>query len=166
MQIDLSGVHQYLVPRDAADATDQFLREQGGRFHEGLVLWVGRHPPGDPATFLVTRAIVPEQRTGPISVQVPGPEVGKVCDEIAQANEVIGVQIHSHPGVALHTHTDDEGALVTLIGGLSIVVPDYGKVSVRQLGRCAVYRWRGEDWQGPLTPYESASSLRFTEGRH
>jgi len=36
------------------------------------------------------------------------------------------VQLHTHPGVAFHSRTDDEWPIVTQNGFVSIVFPDFG----------------------------------------
>ena len=39
--------------------------------------------------------------------------------------ETLGGQAHSHPTDAYHSDTDDHLALVTLLGAISLVVPDF-----------------------------------------
>ncbi len=49
------------------------------------------------------------------------------------------LQVHSHPGEAYHSSTDDRFPIVTINGGLSIVVPDFGFGSF-SIDDWAVYR--------------------------
>jgi hypothetical protein len=60
-------------------------------------------------------------------------------------------QIHSHPTRAYHSETDDAYPIITKIGGISIVVPDFAAGDI-DLKRWAIYR---------LT--ENASWIELTE---
>ena len=56
-----------------------------------------------------------------------------------EAQQVIGVQIHSHPRDAYHSGTDDTYPIATLEGSLSIVLPFFGRDGWESNG-IAVYR--------------------------
>jgi hypothetical protein len=56
-------------------------------------------------------------------------------------------RIHSHPGLAFHSRTDDNNPALTHQGAISIVVPFFGLGLRHGLDACAVYvrekrRWR------------------------
>jgi len=55
-------------------------------------------------------------------------------------------RIHSHPGDAFHSRTDDRNPILTYEGALSIVVPFFGLGLRRGLDACAVYVLRGQSW--------------------
>jgi hypothetical protein len=48
-------------------------------------------------------------------------------------------QLHTHPGAAFHSGTDDEFPIVRTPGFLSIVLPEFGKYGLRELAACAAY---------------------------
>jgi hypothetical protein len=57
------------------------------------------------------------------------------------------VRIHSHPGEAFHSRTDDANPALTHDGAVSIVIPYFGLGLRKGLDACAVYhrmegRWR------------------------
>ena len=55
-------------------------------------------------------------------------------------------QVHSHPTEAYHSDADDQFAIVTAEGGLSLVVPDFGRVAP-DLSLWAVYRLTDGFWR-------------------
>jgi hypothetical protein len=70
------------------------------------------------------------------------------------------VQIHSHPGVPYHSETDDRFAMVTIEGGLSIVVPLFGFTYLGDLHSCAIFRLRSGVWSW-LPPDESGALVKI-----
>lgn len=46
--------------------------------------------------------------------------------ELASAGKGIRVQVHTHPGRAFHSPTDDQYPIIHAVGFLSLVIPDYG----------------------------------------
>lgn len=62
-----------------------------------------------------------------------------------QTREVLVVQIHSHPGDAYHSETDDAYPIVTALGGISIVVADFCKHGIIDKSS-ALYRLTKEGW--------------------
>ncbi len=55
-------------------------------------------------------------------------------------------RIHSHPGLAFHSSTDDVNPAITYEGALSIVVPYFGLGLRHGLDACAVLIRRGGVW--------------------
>jgi hypothetical protein len=55
------------------------------------------------------------------------------------------VQVHSHPTEAYHSETDDTYPIVTVRGGLSLVVPDFGRAGLLGDG-VACYRLGFSGW--------------------
>jgi hypothetical protein len=98
-------------------------------------------------------AIFPDQRAGRSAgnwVQVT--ELGKVELALALApDETYAARIHSHPGLAFHSTTDDQNPSLRYEGALSIVVPYYGLGLRAGLRACGVFVRRDHRWQ-PLPP--------------
>ena len=69
--------------------------------------------------------------------------------------ERLAIQVHSHPTEAFHSDTDDAYPIVTTLGGLSLVVPDFARYGVRG-PETALYRLSSAGWQGALTNRRSA----------
>lgn len=99
----------------------------------------------------VARHIVfPHQRAGRgPACWVEVTEQGKV--ELALAlgrDETYVARIHSHPGDAFHSTTDDDNPALCFEGALSIVVPYFGLGLRTGLDACGVFVRRERRWQG------------------
>jgi hypothetical protein len=96
-----------------------------------------------------TRLVVPDQRAGTRGgCWVEVTERGK--RELAAAlgpEERFLARIHSHPGEAFHSATDNANQGLTAEGAWSIVVPYFGLGLRRGMQACAVYRRTGGHWQ-------------------
>jgi len=92
--------------------------------------------------------IFPDQRAGRSPgcwVQVT--ERGKVELAVALArDETYAARIHSHPGYAFHSATDDRNPALRYEGALSIVVPYYGLGLRAGLHPCGVFVRRARRW--------------------
>jgi hypothetical protein len=90
-------------------------------------------------------ATEPPERRGVHWVEVT--ERGKA--ELAMAlgsDETYAARIHSHPGAAFHSATDDGNPGLRYEGALSIVVPYFGLGLRAGLRACGVFVRRGRCW--------------------
>lgn len=116
-----------------------FFEDRGSYGLEGTAMIVG---PGQ-------RVVFPDQlahRT-PLGVSVELTERG--LWDLATAlgpGETYLARIHSHPGEAFHSRTDDRNPVITFDGALSIVVPYFGLGLRHGLAACAVLRLEGLTW--------------------
>lgn len=117
-----------------------FLTSRGADGAEGTGLIAAAAGADDwwEATFF----IAPEQCavTGPHGCSVEVTESGK--DQLVAAlpaGHLYLARVHSHPGAAFHSRTDDANPALTHVGALSIVVPYFGLGLRRGLHACAVY---------------------------
>jgi hypothetical protein len=147
----LADVRRVKIETHVVLSTLEALQLYGEEGFECLVLWLGEVN-GDVA--LVSRAIVPEQE--PISNESG---VGYFVDSetLFRLNRVLALtglrliaQVHSHPAEAYHSAADDRYAIVTAEGGLSLVVPNFGKAPLDPT-MWAVYRLRQGEWQEQST---------------
>ena len=142
MKDGLLDVRAFIIPSSILSETIDFLREVGVKGFEGFVLWTGQL--SDPHTFRFGHAIVPEQRAmmteSGLLVTVEGKALFEVNKAAHTHNEILAAQIHSHPTDAYHSSTDDAFPLVTLVGALSVVVPNFGKNALRDIDLWAWYR--------------------------
>lgn len=138
------------VPRICVDELHAHLRKVGRQGHEGLGLWVGRQ---DGPHFQVHRTIIPAQRhirtADGVCVMIGPEELHRLNVWLYRERLALVAQIHSHPGRAYHSSTDDEYAIATTIGCLSLVVADFARAPF-DLTKIASYRLEGAGIWRPL----------------
>jgi hypothetical protein len=143
----LAAVRRITIDAQVIDTTLDVLQEVGDLGCECLVLWLGTVS-GDQA--VITDAYVPDQR--PIQGEqgvgyfVPGEALFRLNQVLSTSGLRLIAQVHSHPSDAYHSHADDEYAIVTAEGGLSLVVPDFGHAPPNPT-KWAVYRLESGLWQ-------------------
>jgi hypothetical protein len=135
----LTEVERFTVTEDVIAGTLGVLREAGREGYEAFVLWGGKL--NDAGTTLdFTSAVRPWQRAQKtpdgLLVTVPSKALFQVNKLLYERGEILAAQVHSHPGPAFHSSTDDAYPLVTLAGALSAVVPDFARA-----GRAGFRRW-------------------------
>jgi hypothetical protein len=95
-----------------------------------------------------SRLVVPEQQATAVprcTVEIT--TAGKLTLAVALgSNERYLARIHSHPGLAFHSPTDDANPALTHDGALSIVVPFFGLGLRRGLDACAVLIRQAGRW--------------------
>lgn len=124
----LEAVRKFVIPLELVDQTLEPLQEAGHHGYEAFVLWGGRFLDDDGFEFV--SAYFPEQTTSRgeegLLVRVDGEALFRVNRAFYESGLVLGGQVHSHPTDAYHSEIDDTYPLVTLVGALSGVVPDFG----------------------------------------
>jgi len=145
----LVGVRAYNVDLAVIDFTVQFLRDVGQRGFEGMVLWGGRRT-ADGQGVDVILAVAPQQRATRgdegVMVAVDGDELFRMNADFFRRGLLLCAQVHSHPNEAYHSDTDDAFAVVTIPGGLSLVVPWFARSGI-DAETTAVYRLsRSGEW--------------------
>lgn len=138
--IGFQDLKNLFVPQLVVQNGQKFLRAAGATGREGLVLWVGRK---ENSTFFVTDLVIPEQRgirtADGVCVVIEGSAIARLNADLYKRQLQLIAQVHSHPGAAFHSATDDEYAIATKIGCLSLVVPNFATRPFF-LGDCAVYK--------------------------
>ncbi|MFC1589728.1 hypothetical protein ACFL3P_05620 [Pseudomonadota bacterium] len=134
------SVDNVIIPQSVIQGGHQFLRDVGATGREGLVLWIGQK---DGATFNVTELVIPEQRgirsNDGVCVVIEGNALARLNVDLYKRQLQLIAQVHSHPGAAYHSPMDDEYAIATKLGCLSLVVPDFATRPF-SLAECASYR--------------------------
>ena len=142
-----NSICKFIIPPDICDETDQQLREVGRDGNECFVLWSGVI---DNDHFVCKTVHVPKQTafrlSGGLCVRVDADELHRLNLWLYKNGERLGVQVHSHPTEAYHSDTDDAFPMVTTLGGLSLVVPDFCRFGVRGQGT-ALYRLTKSGWK-------------------
>jgi hypothetical protein len=119
----------------------EFFETCGARGCEGTAMIAGNDG-GE------SRLVVPDQRATPVPYcTVAVTDSGKLQLVAALgASERYVARIHSHPGAAFHSETDDMNPALTFEGALSIVVPFFGLGLREGLEQCAIYCRRDNRW--------------------
>jgi hypothetical protein len=155
------SIRRFVVPANVVTETDAQLRDAGTSQVERFVLWSGV---ADGEVFHVRTAHVPEQTAYRLArglcVRVGGDALHRLNVWLFEAHEQLAVQVHSHPTDAYHSDTDDTFPIVTTRGGLSVVVPDFGRDGLRGPG-VACYRLNATGWQ-ELDDDEADKLIQFT----
>jgi hypothetical protein len=156
-------ITRFIVPPDIAAETDVRLRAAGQQGLECFVLWTGVC---DGNTFVVRTLHVPEQMAYKLStglcVRVEGDALHRLNMWLYEHGEQLAVQVHAHPTDAFHSDTDDTYPIVTVRGGLSIVVPDFAEHGVRGPG-VASFRLGAQGWD-ELDPDVADRLISFEDG--
>jgi hypothetical protein len=142
--VSLRAVSEFVIPRGLIEGTLGPLQEAGAEGFECFVLWGGRL---DGECFRFEEFYVPQQASGRtregLLVTVDGEALFQVNRFFYEAGLLLGGQVHTHPSQAYHSDTDDAFPMVTLVGGLSAVVPDFGAGGRERLSDWAWYRLKG-----------------------
>jgi hypothetical protein len=143
----LLGVATMRVPRTVVDDAIDHLSSHGTRGLEAVALWAGRR---EGTTFHVESTIVPAQRAYRSAeghhYVVEGVELQRINRHLYRTGLTLAAQLHSHSQEAYHSEADDAFPMVAVLGGLSVVVPDFalGPPSIEDW---AVYRLMpGSGW--------------------
>jgi hypothetical protein len=143
----LAAVRHFRVPVRLLDETLGVLAAAGRSGHEAFVVWGGMLAT-DGCRLDVTTTMVPEQtayRTPDgLLVTVEGAALFRINRELFERGELLAAQVHSHPTDAFHSDTDDHNPLVTLIGSLSLVIPDFAVAGRKGMRDWAWYRLVGQ----------------------
>jgi hypothetical protein len=151
--VTLEAIDTFVVPRRVVAYTEKNLREAGRKGFELFVFWTGVI---DGGRFVVRHGHVPRQtasrsRRG-LSVRVEGEALHKLNVWLFDNQEVLAVQVHAHPTDAFHSDTDDTFPIVTTLGGLSLVVPDFCRAGL--LPDSAAFRLTPEGWTESPRPVD------------
>jgi Prokaryotic homologs of the JAB domain len=137
------------VNRATIDRMLETMREFGSNGWEVLVLWVGDIEPNTGKAHVV-QAFVPKQKAisneDGVGYFVNSETLFQLNRDLSETGLRLIAQVHSHPREAYHSKADDRYAIVTAEGGLSLVVPDFGKAPADPTS-WAVYRLHGRDWR-------------------
>jgi len=100
----------------------------------------------------------PVHQRGPGGYEIDSGWLTKYWFRLAHERRTIRAQLHTHPGPAFHSPTDDHCPVVSQPGFLSIVIPDYatGPVALEAA-------WVGRlDENGRWRPVAVQDAIEFT----
>jgi hypothetical protein len=156
-------VTEILVPRPAIEEANNHLRYVGSSGLEGFSLWAGVRTGSQ---FSVRTNIVPKQIGhfvgGGVCVSVGPEELHRINLWLYENQMTLIAQLHSHPGEAYHSETDDTFPIATTVGSVSIVVPNFARQSFA-FDRCAIYRLSDRNKWDPLAAAEVSSMFKIVD---
>lgn len=133
-------LRQIIIPLKCIEEAYDHMRKMGKQGFEGVALFAGKEV-GE--RFMVDRTLVPKQIALSIEYgllySVPGEELHRLNVFLYENNLSLIAQIHSHPKEAFHSETDDAFPIVTTVGCVSIVVPNFASGDI-EINTWAVYR--------------------------
>lgn len=140
-------VQHYRASAPILSETRAFLHQRGLEGCEGMLLWIGIQRD---QRVQITRVFIPEQRCVKtrfgVAVELT-PHAHYTLPDTLREAERFYARVHSHPTEAFHSHRDDQNAVLTHEGALSIVVPDFAARPVLNLADCAIYQLEyGKGW--------------------
>lgn len=130
------------IPTSCINEAYHHIRKVGMKHLEGVALFAGKYRQNE-LQYEVKETIIPKQLS--VSLEhgllyaVTGDELHRINVYLHQTGQTLLAQLHSHPTDAYHSSTDDAYPIVTKLGALSIVVPNFGREEF-SLDRWAVYR--------------------------
>ena len=152
MSMLLTEIDVITLPQHLARRTQDHLRAAGSRGCEGMALWAGQF---DGSGFGVTEVIIPKQdgliTDHGLAVTVSGEELHRINVYLYRKRLRLVAQIHSHPGHAFHSDTDDRYAVVTACGSFSLVVPNFA-AGPFEVAKLATYRLLKGWWWWDRSP--------------
>jgi proteasome lid subunit RPN8/RPN11 len=83
-------------------------------------------------------------------VVVDGSALFDVNKTAFERGEIVAGQVHTHPSAAYHSELDDTYPLATLLGSLSVVIPDFARHAPRDIDAWAWYRLVGTGSWEPI----------------
>lgn len=113
----------YRLPSDLLAQTFSYLRRCGAGVSECQALWVG--PWSDP--LLISRVVQPVHHAHAYGFDMDQAWLDSFWRELSDRNEGVRVQVHTHPGPAFHSATDDAYPIVHMAGFLSLVIPNFAQ---------------------------------------
>lgn len=113
------------IPSRLLDASFSFLRACGKRRCECQVLWLA-HSTGPMVVCDIAHS---DHRSHASGFELSNQWLSELWLQLASTNTSIVAQVHTHPGRAFHSKTDDAFPIVHTPGFLSIVVPNFGRGS-------------------------------------
>jgi proteasome lid subunit RPN8/RPN11 len=134
------NVKQLRIPRPIIDETEFYLKKHALLNEEGMVIWSGIMQRG---CKIVRRCLHPRQFCTALGVDIPVEEAQRINEVLYEKGEVLLAQVHSHPGGAFHSHTDNNFAITFTLGFISIVVPFFGQIGLSDLDRCGIWIHEG-----------------------
>src|SRR5438105_1926108 len=113
----------FLVPKRVLKLTFDHFRKCGRGWRECQTLWTSSWNTVEE----ITDVVHPKHRAHVGGFEVQSDWLTSFWLELAERNEGVRVQVHTHPGEAFHSATDDSYPIVHSPGFLSLVIPRFAE---------------------------------------
>lgn len=97
----------------------------------------------DSPTARATATYHPAHVGSATAYEVPVLELVRLNDWLRKNECSVLAQVHTHPGQAFHSGTDDRWPTIETIGFLSLVVPSFCRHGLEDLSGCYLAEYRG-----------------------
>lgn len=111
----------YRVSPSALSATFEHFRRCGRGSNECQVLWIGPWT----ATDQITEVVHPVHMAHSGGFELDSAWLTRFFFALTKRGQGVRVQVHTHPGEAFHSSTDDLYPIVNAPGFLSLVIPNF-----------------------------------------
>lgn len=146
----------FSVPPGVVRRTLDVLRQQRT---EVICYWLGKTASG---VTVVEDVWVPAHNASMVSYSVKPEEMLRLKQRLDETGWAIVAQVHSHPGEAFHSITDDQNAASPWPGFVSIVVPRFGGITPDFWTAAEVYELLGgSEWRHITEPEKSDRFARL-----
>lgn len=137
--------HKLLVSNLILKRTEDIFAKYHARRLEAVAYWHGIEGGVDGHDAAMS-VVVPKARHSAGNFEVSVEETTKMGRLMTDMSLVCLAQIHTHPDKIIYqSWYDEQNALSNRDGFLSLIVPEYGGVSLRGLRKVTVYeRWAGQ----------------------
>jgi hypothetical protein len=137
---NFTNIRKVLFPSQALTNAFDFMRSVGRQGYEAVALFAGRIHEN---VYHIRELYIPKQESIKteygLMYKVSTDELSKLDDWLYENRLTLFCQMHTHPGEAYHSAADDANCIVTSIGGISIVIPDFARDEINT-HNWAVYR--------------------------
>lgn len=138
-------ISRYLISIETVDTTQKYFRQVGRKGKEAIGYWTGTFS-GDDAyvsNVLFPNKFVKNRLDSWGYVKVELNVAFRIGQEIYKLEQFLLIQLHTHPGIAFHSYTDDRYPISHKIGFISIVIPHFAKYPMSDLSTWKVYEYQG-----------------------
>ncbi len=150
----------FQIPHTVLVETEMYLRASGTLGRECTIFWGGIGK-GDVAH--VRSVYYLRQTATAVSVEVNPDAVHEMYGRLDLRKEILLAQVHTHPGAAFHSGTDDSFPATFLVGFLSIVVPNFCSTGLKEFRHCVVLVHQGRGLWSKVEPSEIQRRLKVQE---
>ena len=111
----------YRLPERILHETFAHFRNCGCGRRECQVLWVSPWDTPD----MITKVVHPEHEAHVGGFELDSRWINDFWFALARENVGVRIQVHTHPGEAFHSPTDDAFPIIHTTGFLSLVIPNF-----------------------------------------
>jgi hypothetical protein len=138
--IGFLDIEEFIFAENSLPEAYNFMKKVGLSSLEAVALFAGEIKGSQAIIKAVICPLQESLRTEDgLLYTVGGEELHKINIWLHKNKLKLIAQIHSHPTIAYHSETDDKYPIMSTIGGLSIVVPNFAQDSLNHL-EWAYYR--------------------------